>query len=254
LYQARWCGLDQLPNKDDVRVNSAAADAARLFEIVGVNILLSGDNAIAVGMAIHNLPTTQGRIASAAGIGAAILLQIAATLTVARLLKLPAASLAGGFLLCVIAIRLTRKDGDLPQATLHAFPDQALYRPIMTVTGAYFVMCFDNILAIAAVGRGHPVLLVVGVLLSSAVIIPASLVIANLMKRYPVMLAIGSAILGWVAGSMLAAVGSRPGHLHIVPVTQILIPAAITVIVVTSPWWWRSRNRNAQPDLPTLLS
>jgi YjbE family integral membrane protein len=243
-----------LPNKDDVRVNSAAADAARLFEIVGVNILLSGDNAIAVGMAIHNLPTTQGRIASAAGIGAAILLQIAATLTVARLLKLPAVSLAGGFLLCVIAIRLTRKDGDLPQPTPHAFPDQGLYRSIMTVTGAYFVMCFDNILAIAAVGRGHPVLLVVGVLLSSAVIIPASLVIANLMKRYPVMLAIGSAILGWVSGSMLAAVASRLGHSPIGPVTQILIPAVITVIVVTSPWWWRSRNRNAQPDLPTLLS
>jgi YjbE family integral membrane protein len=243
-----------LPNKDDVRVNSAVADAARLFEIVGVNILLSGDNAIAVGMAIHNLPTTQGQIASAAGIGAAILLQIAATLTVARLLKLPAVSLAGGFLLCVIAIRLTRKDGDLPQPTPYAFLDEGLYRSIVTVTGAYFVMCFDNILAIAAVGRGHPVLLVVGTLLSSAVIIPTSLVIANLMKRYPVMLTIGSAILGWVSGSMLAAVASLLGHLPIGPVTQILIPAVITVIVVTSPWWWRSRNRNAQRDLPTLLS
>jgi YjbE family integral membrane protein len=243
-----------LPKKDDVGVNSAVAEAARVFEIVGVNILLSGDNAIAVGMAIHNLPTTQGQIASAAGISAAILLQIAATLTVARLLKLPAVALACGLLLCAIAIRLTRKDGNLPQPTPHAFSDQSLYRSIMTVTGAYFVMCLDNILAIATVGRGHPMLLVVGMLLSSAVIIPASLMITNLMKRYPVILTIGSAILGWVSGSMLAAGASRLGHLPIGPVTQILIPTVITAIVVTSPWWWRSRNRNAQPDVPTLLS
>jgi YjbE family integral membrane protein len=236
-----------LPNKDGVRVNSAAADAARLFEIIGVNILLSGDNVVAVGMAIRNLPTTQAEIASGAGIGAAVLLQIAATLTVARLLKLPAVSLAGGFLLCVIAVRLTRENGDLPQPTVHAFPDQGLYRSIMTVTGAYFVMCLDNILGIAAVGRGHPMLLVAGLLLSSAVIIPASLVIANLMRRYPLTLTVGAGILGWVAGSMLAAVASRLGHLLTGRVTQFLIPAAMTVIVVTSPLWWRSRNRNAQP-------
>jgi YjbE family integral membrane protein len=236
-----------LPNKDGVGVNSAAADAACLFEIIGVNILLSGDNAIAVGMAIRNLPTTQGEIASAAGIGVAALLQIAATLTVARLLKLPAVSLAGGFLLCVIAVRLMRKNGNLPEPTAHAFADQGLFRSIITVTGAYFVMCLDNILGTAAVGRGHPILLVVGLLLSSAVIIPASLVTAKLMRRYPLTLTVGAGILGWVAGSMLAAVASRLGHLLSGRVIQFLIPAVVTVIVVTSPLWWRSRAGALQP-------
>ena len=226
-------------------MNSAAADAARLFEIIGMNILLSGDNAVAVGLAIRDLPRKQAEIASLAGIGAALLLQIAATLTLARLLKLPAVSLAGGFLLCVIAVRLMR-NGNLPQPAVHAFPNQNLYRSIVTVSGAYFVMCLDNILGTAAVGRGHPILLVVGLLLSSAVIIPASLVIGNLMKRYPLTLTAGAAILGWVAGSMLGAVASRLGHLLTSPVAQFLIPAVITIIVVTSPRWWRSGAGTAQ--------
>jgi YjbE family integral membrane protein len=234
--------LHQLPSKDSVRVSSTAADAARLFEIIGVNIALSGDNAVAVGMAIRNLPTAQGKIASAAGIGAAALLQIAATLTMARLLTLPAVSLAGGLLLCVIAVRLMRQNRGLPQPSIHAFRDQGLYRSIVTVTGAYFVMCLDNILGVAAVGHGHPILLVVGLLLSSAVIIPASLVTARLMRRYPITLTVGAGILGWVAGSMLAGVASRLGPLLTGPVTQFLIPVLITVIVVTSPLWWRSRD------------
>ncbi len=234
-------------------MNSVAADTVRLFAIVGVNILLSGDNAIAVGLAIHNLPTKQGQIASAAGIGLAILLQIAATLTVVRLLKLPAFSLAGGLLLCLIAIGLTRRDGNLRQPP-HDFPLQTLRRSIVTVTGAYFVMCLDNILAIAAVGQSHPVLLIVGMLLSGAVIIPASLMITNMMKRYPVTLTIASAILGWVAGSMLAMVASGLGHLPMEPVSQFLITVGITVIVLISPRWWRSESRNAPPELPTLLS
>lgn len=223
-------------------MNSTAADAARLLEIIGVNILLSGDNAVAVGMAIRNLPATQGQVASVAGIGAATLMQIAATLTVARLLKLPAVSLAGGLLLCVVAIRLMRQDGSFLQSSVYAFSAQGLYRSIVTVTGAYFVMCLDNILGVAAVGRGHPILLVVGLLLSSAVIIPASLVTARLMRHYPITLTVGAGILGWVAGSMLAAVASRLGHPLSGPVIQFLIPAVITVIVVTSPLWWRSRD------------
>ena len=233
-------------------MNSTAADAARLVEIIGVNILMSGDNAVAVGMAIRNLPTVQGEIASTAGIGAAVILQIAATLTVARLLTLPAVSIACGFLLCVIAVRLARQHGDLPQSPVYAFPKQGLSRSIMTVTGAYFITCLDNIVGIAAVGRGHPMLLVAGLLLSSALIIPASLVIAGLMKRYTIVLTIGAAILGWVAGSMLAAVASQMGYWLTGPVTQYLIPAVTTAIVVTSPLWWRSGNRNTQGAIPAL--
>ena len=73
-------------------------------------------------------------------------------------------------------------------------------------------------------------------------------------RREFVRASMSAAALAALPASMLAAAASLLGDLHIGPVTQILIPAVITVIVVTSPWWWRSRNRNTQPDLPTLLS
>ena len=112
----------------------------------------------------------------------------------------------------------------------------------MIVTVTYFVMCPDNILAIAAVGRGHPWLLILGLLLSSVLILVASLVIASLIKRYPVTLIVAAAILGWVAGSMLAAGAVQMGRLLTGRITELVIPAVMTVIVVTSPWWWRCRR------------
>lgn len=220
-------------------MNSTLVDAVRLLEIMGVNILLSGDNSVAVGMAIRYLPRRQQRIASAAGIAAATLLQIGATLTLAGMLTLPAVSFFVGLVLCAIAIRLTRNNGGAPQTAPAAARGQGLWGSAITVAGAYFVMCLDNIVGIAAVGRGHPVLLVLGLLLSIVVIIPASLVIAKLMRSYPLILTAGAGILGWVAGSMIAAAMSRLGHVSISPAWKFVVPAAITLMVITSPLWLR---------------
>jgi YjbE family integral membrane protein len=234
-----------MPLKDGRGVNSAFADAARLFEIIGANILLSGDNAVVVGMAIRSLPAAQGRVASAAGISAAVLVQIVVTLTVARLLALPAVSLPAALLLCAIAIRLLRNNGGLAQPALWGHSEQGLLGSIATVTVVYFIMCPDNILAIAAVGRGHPWLLTAGLLLSTALIIPASLVIANLMRRYPITLTAGAAILGWIGGSLLAGALPWLAHLPIGPL-QFMIPAVTVVIVITSPVWWRHTDQKCR--------
>jgi YjbE family integral membrane protein len=221
-------------------------DAARLFEIAGLNLLLSGDNAIAVGMAIRRLPPAQRKIATAAGIIGAVLLQIVATLTVASLLKLPAVSLAGGILLAFIAIRFLRENGNSREPAVQAHFDQGLPHAIMMVIGAYLVMSLDNILAIAAVGRGYSALLILGLLLSGGLLVPASLLIANLMRRYPVTLTIGAGILGWTAGSMLAVVLARVDQALYGQINRFFIPAVMTVVVVTSPLWRRPRDQGAQ--------
>jgi YjbE family integral membrane protein len=225
-------------------------DAARLFEIAGLNLLLSGDNVSVVGMALRNLPPARRRISSAAGISGAVLVQTAATLMVASLLELPAVSLAGGILLILIAIRLAREDGHRWQP---AADHQAgsLLGSIMTVIGAYLLMSLDNILAIAAAGREHPALLALGLALSGALLIPASLVIANLMGRYPVTLSIGAGVVGWTAGSMIAALLPPLGEILQGRTLRLLIPVVITVVVVTSPWWWM-RDRGAQPARPAV--
>lgn len=105
-------------------------------------------------------------------------------------------------------------------------------------------MCPDNILAIAAVGRGHPDLTILGLLLSAGLLVPASLLIADLMKRFPITLTVGAGLLGWTAGSMIAVIPSRLNDLLHAPFNQIFIPIAMTVAVVTSPFWWRSGDEN----------
>jgi YjbE family integral membrane protein len=223
----------------------AFTDVARLLEIVAVNLLLSGDNAIVVAMAIRNLPPAHRKLASAIGISAAILAETVATLTVAWALELAAVSLAGGILLALIAIRFLREGADHADPAIQHHSSQRLYHSIGIVTGAYFVMCLDNILAVAAIGRGHPVLMGLGLLLSGALLVPASLAIAQLMKRYPLTLTVGAGILGWTAGSMIALAPSRMDKLLHGSINQLVIPAVMAVVVTTSPWWWRTPGRNA---------
>jgi YjbE family integral membrane protein len=227
-------------------MNPAAADAARLFEVIGLNIALSGDNAVVVGMTVRNLGVVQRRIASAAGIWIAVVLQVAATLTVVQLLKLPMVSLAAGLLLGLIAIRLLRSDGVSAQALIPSTPHRGLLRSTAAVIGGFFIMSLDNILAVAVVGRGHPWLLIIGLLLSCVVIIPASLAIATLMRRYPITLTVGAGIIGWVAGSMLGALASPSPHFFSGPIGQFAIPAISAALVITSPVWWPGKHAKRQ--------
>ena len=224
----------------------AFTNAARLLEIIGVNLVLSGDNAIAVGMAIRRLRKDQRKIASIAGISVGLIVQTAVTLTVASLLELPGISLAGGILLGFVAVRLLQDDGNGRVASTD-YHSKGLHHSIAIVAGAYLLMSLDNILGVAAVGRGHPALLILGIMLSGAILVPASLVIANLMKRYPVTLKLGAGILGWTAGSMIAEIFPPLGEKLNGHIAQIIIPAMMTVAVVTSPWWWRPRNRRPHP-------
>jgi YjbE family integral membrane protein len=227
-------------------MNWAFTEAARMLEIVGVNIVLSGDNAIAVAMAIRRLPYDRRKIASIAGISAALVAQTALTLTLASLLEFPVISLAGGITLGFIAVRLLQEKGDAEEV-IGDHRSRGLYHSIAIVTGAYLVMCLDNIVAIASIGRGHPVLLTLGIMLSGAVLVPASLVIANLMRRYPVTLKFGAGLLGWTAGSMIASVLGLLIEMLSGRGSQLLIPAMMAALVVTSPSWWRPRTRGPQP-------
>ena len=225
----------------------AITDAARLLEVAGVNLILSGDNAIVVAMAIRQLPEAERKIASIAGISGALMVQAIVTLTLASLLEFPAISVAGGILLGFIAIRLLREnsEGGLNQV-LAERSTRGLHHSILLVVGAYLVMCLDNILAIAAVGHGHPAILVFGILLSGALMVPASLLIANLMKKYPITLKVGAGLLGWTAGSMIAVIVPPFSKRFDGQIAQIFIPAMMTVVVVTSSWWW-PRSHGPQP-------
>jgi YjbE family integral membrane protein len=226
------------------------ADTARLIEIVGVNLILSGDNAVVVGLAIRKLPAAQRKTASIAGITGAVVVQTAATLTVASVLRLSVVSCIGGILLTWIAIRLLQDNGGSP-GSLDGSGD--VFHSIITVISAYLVMCLDNILAVAAVAREHPALLVFGLLLSCVLLIPGSLLIAELMKRYPLLVTAGAALLGWTAGTMIAPALALFRHGLDGKMAQTLAPLLMTIVIVTSPSWWPGRYHSnpvgAKPSL-----
>jgi YjbE family integral membrane protein len=223
------------------------SDAARMLEIAGMNVMLSGDNAVVVGMTLRNMRGAQQRFAAALGIVVAVLLQIAATFTVAELLRLPIVAIAGGLLLFVIAIRLLRENGAVSQSPAPDRSGGGPLRSMTTVIGIYLVMSPDNILAIAAVGRGHPWLLGAGLLLSSIVIIPTSLIVADLMKRFALILTAGAGAVGWIAGSTFAAALPLNSFAESW-LARFTIPALAAAAVLTSPLWYRF----GKPPTPTL--
>jgi len=217
------------------------SDTAHLFTIVGTNLVLSGDNAMAVGLAVRNLPPGRQRLASAVGVGFAILLQIAATLTVASLFRFPPVALVAGILLAAIAIRLLRNAPDAPGPENGQL--QTLSRSVLTVIGAYLLTSVDNILALAALGGDYPVILCAGLLLSSILFVFGGLVVAGLTTRYPLVVTIVAGLLGWRGGAMIAAALAHLGVSLKPHIIALALPVLIMMIVISSPWWIRSAAR-----------
>ncbi len=221
------------------------AEAALLTEIVAVNLMLSGDNAIVVALAIRKLPPAQRKIASSVGIRVGVVAQILATLTVASLLQAPIVSCVGGGLLGWVGIRLLQDH----RGDQSSFTDgrTSFLNAIMIVAAAYLLESLDNILAIAAIGQGHPVLLAVGLLLSCEFLVLGSLVVAELMRRYPLLVTLCAGVVGWIGGAMITAALSRWGAGFDGQLAQLSVPFLMTIVVVSSPFWWPARDRGNLP-------
>ena len=173
---------------------------ASLLEILGVNIILSGDNAVVIALAARNLPRQQQRMAIVLGSAAAIVLRVGLTLVAAEMLQLPWLRLAGGALLLWIGVSLLL-DGD--QGGHDAKPGQGLWGAVRTILVADFVMSLDNVLGVAAAAKGHFGLLITGLVLSIPLIMFGSGIILRIMGRYPIIITLGAALIGYVAGEML---------------------------------------------------
>lgn len=172
---------------------------AALLEIIGVNIVLSGDNAVVIALACRTLPPPQQRAAIFFGSAAAIALRVVLTGFAAILLTKPYLKLIGGVLLLWIAIKLLLPEDE---GDGNAEGNASMFAAIKTIVIADFVMSLDNVLGVAAVAKGDVVLLILGLLISMPLIIYGSTVIMKLMGRFPVLITLGAALLGYVAGDM----------------------------------------------------
>lgn len=202
-----------------------------LFGLVMVNILLSGDNALVIALASRNLPAEKQKQAVIWGSVGAISLRIALTLIAIKLLEIHYLQLAGGLLLLWIAAKLIADDKEDGQDKNIAAQED-LVSAVKTIILADLIMSLDNVIAIAGIARGNLLLLILGLGISIPIIIWGSRVIGMLMQRWPVIIVLGAAFLGWTAGEMamtdqaLAALAAEYGWVH------WGIPALFAVIVV----------------------
>jgi YjbE family integral membrane protein len=218
-----------------------------LLEIIGINIVLSGDNAVLVAMAIHHLPLSQRRSALVFGVGGAIVVRILATLVVSQLFQIPLLLCIGGLLLSWIALRLLR---DEEQKTPEPPPVETLGHAVRTVIMADCLMSLDNVLAVASVGWEHPALVAFGLLMSIALVMTSSVLIVELMNRYPFLVTMGAGILAWTGGRMIAtdtvihqAVWSEFGtDLKDGPWWFLLSIVMMAVVLTASRWWHRAKR------------
>jgi YjbE family integral membrane protein len=170
-----------------------------LLEIIWVNILLSGDNAVVIALAARSLPASRQFSAIAIGSGAAVVLRILLTLAAAQLLLLPWLKLVGAVLLLYIGVTLLlpEKEGD-GQVRQHG----SLWAAIRTILIADLIMSLDNVVAVAAAAQGSLLLLILGLGISIPLVIFGSTLLLKLTNRLPIIVWLGAALLGYIAGDM----------------------------------------------------
>ena len=218
--------------------------------IVLVDLTLSGDNALVIGAAASGLPSKQRRLAILLGGGGAIVLRILFATLATLLLRLPLLQAAGGLLLLVIAARLLagREEHGPSRAddTSQPAAQRGLVAALVTITLADVTMSLDNILAVGALAAGHIPLLIVGLLLSIALVLAGSALVAALIRRLPWLLDLAALVLGWTSAGMLLEDAQVGPLLHALPAGQVLVYAAALLVVIAADVALRLRARRAR--------
>jgi len=207
-----------------------------LLQIVAIDLLLGGDNAVVIALACRNLPREQRRKAILGGVAGAILLRVVLLFFAMQLLSLPYLKLAGALLLLWIGVKLLIREED-GHADIRG--DVHLFNAIKTIIIADAVMSLDNVLAVAAAGAGNIYLVSFGVLISIPVIVLGSRLVLAAMERFPVVIQLGGALIGWIAGGMAVAdpalAGYLPGSVAVQHYAASALGAGL-VLVVGQAW------------------
>ncbi|MCF2523376.1 TerC family protein [Bradyrhizobium sp. G127] len=172
-----------------------------LTKIIWINVLLSGDNALVIALACRGLQPKQRVWGMVLGAGVAVLLRVIFTGIVASLMALPYLKLVGGLALLIIAAKLLvpeKEDEDGVQAAAH------LWAAVRIVAIADIIMSLDNVIAVAAAANGSLVLMMLGLAISIPMIVAGAALIMALLDRLPALIWLGAALLGWIAGEVIA--------------------------------------------------
>ncbi|HMK34078.1 MAG TPA: TerC family protein [Desulfomonilaceae bacterium] len=213
-----------------------------LINVIIVNVILSGDNAVVIAMAVRSLPRSQRQRGIIIGAAGAVLLRIVLTFFVARMLQTPYLKLIGGLAIVWLAVKLfvdiTPEDGADQEA-------RTVWQALKIIVIADMTMSLDNMLGVGAASRGNAFLLIFGLTTSIPIMIFASNLLSMLMDKYPIILYVGAAVLGKVGGEMII---TDP------VVTQFLTPSELFIymveggmaigVIIAGKLWVRLLRRN----------
>lgn len=212
---------------------------AILGQILLIDLLLGGDNAVVIALACKGLPTHLRSKAIVIGTAGAIIARILLLIVAVYLLTLPGLKLVGGLLLLWIGLKLVAQQEEDETVNTSA----NLWKTALTITIADIIMSLDNVLAVAAAGRGHLLIVAIGVVLSIPIIVAGSRLVLALLDRWPVIILLGGALIGWIAGTMLL---SDPLLVNYISVTDLPLYekfAGITGALLVLILGWLSRKK-----------
>ena len=212
-----------------------------LLKIVWINIILSGDNAVVIALAARSLPAHQQKKAVFFGSAAAVVLRIGLTVVAAKLLALHYLQIVGGLLLLWIGVQLlSDEDEGRGEHRAHG----TLMAAVRTILIADLIMSLDNVIAVAAAAQGSTTLLILGLAISIPLVIFGSTLMIKLMDRFPIIVVLGAALIGWVGGETIASdvalgdtLASQP-WIHYVGAT-----AGALLVFVAGKWLHRRAQR-----------
>jgi YjbE family integral membrane protein len=221
----------------------------KLLQIVWVDIILAGDNAVVIAMACRALPDKTRKWGIILGAMVAIVLRVIFAGIITTLLAIWGLKVAGGLALIYIAVELLLPQKHGEDGGVAA--SDTLFRAIRTIAIADLVMSLDNVIAIAGIAQGDIVLLALGLIISIPLVIGGATVITALLDRFPILVMAGAALLGWIAGHMIVTDAAVIAWIGPELSNQLDIPASIVgaIVVLLIGWWIKRRKRMAE-ELP----
>jgi YjbE family integral membrane protein len=214
------------------------------FEIIVINILLSGDNAVVIALACRNLPKTQKWWGIFWGVIGAVVLRIILTFFAVQLLTLPYLQIVGALLLLWIGIKLIAEDEGGDEHTVAA--SDRLFSAVKTVILADLVMSIDNVIGVAGAAKGHLGLLVFGLVVSIPLVVLGAQIIMKLVEKMPWLVIAGGGLLGYIAGEIaIEDVTVKPWVAANAPWLHYGAPIAGVIIVVVVGLWLTRRQKRA---------
>ena len=218
---------------------SSSAMWAAFGSIILANIVLSGDNAVVIAMAARTLSPEMQKKAIFWGSAAAIIMRIVLTLVAIQLLALPYLKLIGAILLVYIGVDLLKGGGD---DDAQGKEINGLGAAIRTILIADLVMSLDNVLAVAAAAKGNKPLLIIGLLVSIPLIVFGATLLTKVMERFPIIITIGAALLGFLAGEMLLTDLGVTSRFGAIGEQNVLFGGILGAILVVALGTWMQKR------------